>query len=82
MVAFLEWERRFGDRWIAALQGRWLINTDPTAPLHGLRDDSLLTLRLSPLFLTRWPADSRQNAGVGPLSFEANYVQASWNFHF
>ena len=50
MVAFLEWERRFGDRWIAALQGRWLINTDPTAPLHELRDDSLLTLRLSRFF--------------------------------
>ncbi len=50
VVAFLEWERRFGDRWVATLEGRWLINTDPTAPLHGLRDDDFLTLRLSRFF--------------------------------
>ena len=50
VVAFLEWERRFSDRWIATLEGRWLINTDQTAPLHGLRDDDFLTLRLSRFF--------------------------------
>ena len=50
VVAFLEWERRFGDRWIAGLEGRWLLNTDRQAPLHGLRDDDFLTLRLSRFF--------------------------------
>ena len=49
-LAFLELERRLNDRWTAGLEGRWLINTDQTAPLHGLRDDDFLTLRLSRFF--------------------------------
>ena len=50
VLAFVEFERRFGDRWIAALEGRWLLNTDRQALLHGLRQDDFLTLRLSRYF--------------------------------
>ena len=48
--AFLEGERRFGDRWIATLEARWLMNTDASAAVHGLRSDDFLTLRLSRYF--------------------------------
>jgi hypothetical protein len=50
ILAFVEAERRFGDRWVAELQARWLVNTDETAPLHGVRRDDFVTLRLSRYF--------------------------------
>lgn len=50
MIAFLEAERRFGDNWIVEVEARWLLNTDETAPLHGLRRDDFVTLRLSRYF--------------------------------
>ncbi len=33
LFAFLEAERRFGDRWIAALETRWFAHTNATAPV-------------------------------------------------
>lgn len=50
IIAFLEAERRVGGRWVAELEARWLLNTDATAPLHGIRRDGFLTLRLSRYF--------------------------------
>ena len=50
IIAFLEAERRFGDRWVAELQTRWFLNTDKTAPVHGLRRDDFVTLGLSRYF--------------------------------
>ncbi len=50
IIAFLEAERRFGDRWVAELEARWLFNTDADAPVHDLRRDDFLTLRLSRFF--------------------------------
>lgn len=50
VIAFLEAERRFGDRWVAELEARWLFNTDASAPVHDLRRDDFLTLRLSRFF--------------------------------
>ena len=47
---FLEAERRFGDRWTAALEARWFVNTDATGPVHGLRRDDFVSLRLSRYF--------------------------------
>lgn len=35
---------------VAELEARWLLNTDATAPLHGIRRDDFLTLRLSRYF--------------------------------
>ena len=49
-VAFIEAERRFGDRWVGALEMRLLLNTDITAPLHTLRRDDFLTFSLSRFF--------------------------------
>jgi len=50
VLAFLEAERRFGDRWLTELQARWLANTDASAPLHGFRRDDFVTLQLSRYF--------------------------------
>jgi hypothetical protein len=50
VFAFLEAERRFSDRWIAALEARWFMNTDATGPIHGLRRDDFVSLRLSRYF--------------------------------
>ena len=50
VVTFVEIERRFGDRWRVGLEGRWLLNTEHPAPLHGLRQDDVLTLWLSRYF--------------------------------
>lgn len=50
MIAFLEAERRVGDNWVVEVEARWLLNTDETAPLHGLRRDNFVTLRLSRYF--------------------------------
>ena len=49
-IAFIEAERRFGDRWVGALEMRLLLNTDVTAPLHALREDDFLTFSLSRFF--------------------------------
>ena len=32
------------------VETRWLLNTDETAPVHGLRRDDFVTLRLSRYF--------------------------------
>ena len=50
VFAFLEAERRFSDRWTVALEARWFMNTDATAPVHGLRRDDFVSLRLSRYF--------------------------------
>jgi hypothetical protein len=49
-IAFLEAERRFGERWVGAVEMRLLLNTDATAPLHTLRQDDFLTFSLSRFF--------------------------------
>lgn len=49
-IAFVEAQRRFGDRWVAEIEARSFLNTDATAPLHGFRRDHFLTLRLSRFF--------------------------------
>ena len=49
-IAFLESERRLGDRWVAALEARWLLNEVANTPLNGLRRDDSMTLRLSRYF--------------------------------
>ena len=49
-IAFLEAERRLGDRWVGAFEMRVLLNTDATAPLHTLRKDDFLTFSLSRFF--------------------------------
>jgi hypothetical protein len=46
-IAFIEGERRVSERWVGALEMRWLLNTDITAPLHTLRKDDFLTFTLS-----------------------------------
>lgn len=50
VIGFLEFQRRFGDRWVVEVEGRWLLDTDRSAPLHGLRQDDTLTFRLSRYF--------------------------------
>ena len=50
VFAFLEAERRFSDRGIAALEARWFMNTDATGPVHGLSRDDFVSLRLSRYF--------------------------------
>ena len=50
VIAFLELQRRFGDRWVAEVEARWLLNTNRAALLHGLRQDDFLTFRLSRYF--------------------------------
>lgn len=50
VIAFLEAERRFGNRWVASVEARWLFNTSPGAPLHGLRHDSHIAFSLSRFF--------------------------------
>ena len=50
VFAFVEGERRLGARWVATLEGRVLLNTNAQAPIHGLRRDDFLTLRLSRFF--------------------------------
>ena len=49
-IAFIEAERRIGERWVGALEMRLLLNTDITAPLHTLRRDDFLTFSLSRFF--------------------------------
>ena len=49
-IAFIEAERRFGDRSVGALEMRLLLNTDITAPLHTLRRDDFLTFSLNRFF--------------------------------
>ncbi len=50
ILAFLEAERRFGDRWVAQIEVRAFMNTDEMGPLHGLRRDDFMTIRLSRYF--------------------------------
>ena len=49
-IAFLEAERRLGDRWVGAFEMRVLLNTDATAALHTIRRDDFMTFRLSRFF--------------------------------
>ena len=49
-IAFIEAERRLGERWIGALEMRLFLNTDVMAPLHTLRRDDFLTFSLSRFF--------------------------------
>ena len=49
-LVVLEAERRVGDRWVAELEGRWLLGTEMGAPLAGLRRDGFLALRMSRFF--------------------------------
>ncbi len=49
-IAFLEAERRIGERWVGALEVRVLLNTDVSAPLHSLRRDDFVTFRMSRYF--------------------------------
>jgi hypothetical protein len=49
-MAFLEAERRIGERWVGSLELRVLFNTDTSAPLHSLRRDDFLTFSLSRFF--------------------------------
>jgi hypothetical protein len=48
--AFLEAERRIGDRFLVELEARWLFQTAEGGPTHGLRRDDVLTLRVSRYF--------------------------------
>ena len=50
IIAFFEFERRFGDRWVAGAEARWVTQTTDASPLSGLRDDDFVTLRLSRFF--------------------------------
>ena len=50
VFAFLEAVRRFGDRWVAELEARALVNTDALGPAHGIRRDDFLTIPLSRYF--------------------------------
>ena len=49
-IAFIEAERRIGERWTGAVEMRLILNTDITAPLHTLRRDDFLTFSLSRFF--------------------------------
>ena len=49
-VAFVDIERRIGERWVGTLEMRLLLNTDITAPLHTLRQDDFLTFSLGRFF--------------------------------
>ena len=49
-VAFVDVERRIGERWVGTLEMRFLLNTDITAPLHTLRRDDFLTFSLGRFF--------------------------------
>jgi len=50
LFAFLEAERRVGNRWRVELEGRWLANTDPESLTHTIRRDNFVTVRLSRFF--------------------------------
>ena len=50
-VAFtLEAERRIGSGWKAEVEARFFTNTDPASPLAFVRDDGLVTFRLTRYF--------------------------------
>jgi len=49
-IAFIEAERRFGERWVGSVETRLILNTDISAPLHTLRQDDFLTFTLSRFF--------------------------------
>ncbi len=47
---FVEAERRLGDSWKVELEGRLFINVPGGDPLAGIRDDDVVTLRLTKFF--------------------------------
>lgn len=49
-VSRVEATRRVGDRWVAEVEVNWIAWTDRGSPLHGLRRDDTLTLRLQRYF--------------------------------
>jgi len=49
-LAFVEATRRIGSRWVARLEGRWLMNTDAPEPLWGLRRDDHFAVQVSRYF--------------------------------
>lgn len=50
MSGLVEASRRFGDYWVAELEGRFFMNTDEENLIHGFRKDSHLMLRLTRYF--------------------------------
>ncbi len=50
VFAFLEAERRVGNRWRVEFEGRLLANTNPESFTYTLRNDSFVTVRLSRFF--------------------------------
>ena len=49
-IAFLEAERRLGERWVGAFEMRLLLKTEATTALHTIRRDDFMTFRLSRFF--------------------------------
>ncbi len=49
-LAFLEAERRVGERWSVELEARMIFNVDDAGLLYGLRRDDFVTIRLSRFF--------------------------------
>ncbi len=47
---FVEAERRLGDSWKIELEGRFFLNVPGGDPLAGIRDDDVVTLRLTKFF--------------------------------
>ncbi len=47
---FVEAERRLGDSWKIELEGRFFLNVPGGDPIAGIRDDDVLTLRLTRFF--------------------------------
>ena len=49
-AAFLEAERRLGQRMRLAVESRWFLNVDPADPLSAIERDDFVTIRLSTFF--------------------------------
>ncbi len=49
-LLFVEAERRLGDSWKIELEGRFFLNVPGGDPLVGIRDDDVVTLRLTKFF--------------------------------
>jgi hypothetical protein len=50
MSGLVEASRRFGDFWVAEVEGRFFMNTDPDNLLYGFRKDSHLMVRVTRYF--------------------------------
>lgn len=50
MSGLIEASRRLGSYWVAEIEGRFFMNTDPENLLYGFKDDSHLMLRLTRYF--------------------------------